>query len=299
MSRFLASFASVVVGLLAWPAHLLAKAGIRFVHAVPGTGDAQLTVEQEGRTTLVGAAGFGDHTAVKAVRPGPVRWALVSGGTTLATGTGRAASGPMTAVAIPQGERPVVRFFRDATRAPAGKARVRVIHAASELGNPDVRVDGKTAVRGLGFGEATSYFTLVPGRHDLEAVRAGTTDALVARRGARLPGDAVTNAIVIGTSGEPVRIITVSTTVTAEREQGSRAKRSSRSRSERRRAGQEGSYTVRRGDSLWAIARDRLGDGASNAQISREVQRLWNMNHARIGTGDPNLIFPGQQLRMA
>jgi nucleoid-associated protein YgaU len=55
---------------------------------------------------------------------------------------------------------------------------------------------------------------------------------------------------------------------------------------------------VRRGDSLWSIARAQLGGDASNARIAAEVQRLWALNARRIGTCDPNLIFPGQRLRL-
>ena len=58
------------------------------------------------------------------------------------------------------------------------------------------------------------------------------------------------------------------------------------------------SYTVRAGDSLWSIARRLLGAGASNGQIAREVNRLWQLNQDRIGTGDPSLIHIGTELRL-
>lgn len=290
MSRFTASLASVLFAALAWPAHLLAKSGVRFVHAVPGAREAELTVEQAGRTTLVGRTGYGRATDVRTVPPGEFRWRLASGGKTIAEGTGTAASARMTAVAIPQGTKPVVRFFRDAVDVPRGKARLRVIHAAPELGSPDLRVDGKRVARGLGYGRATPYLTVSAGRHDLQAVRAQTNDELLSRRGVRVPANAVTTAFLIGTAGEPARIITVSDRVAAPRGQGAADRRGSRASG--------GSYTIRRGDSLWAIARQQLGDGASNARIARAVDRLWEANAARIGTGDPNLIFPGQRIRL-
>ncbi len=56
--------------------------------------------------------------------------------------------------------------------------------------------------------------------------------------------------------------------------------------------------TVQRGDSLWAIAKRRLKPGASNEAIYQELVKIWNLNAQRIGTGDPNLIFPGQRLTM-
>lgn len=57
-------------------------------------------------------------------------------------------------------------------------------------------------------------------------------------------------------------------------------------------------HVVRPGESLWSIASARLGDGATPAQIAREVQRLWALNAAAIGTGDPDLIGVGVELRL-
>lgn len=57
-------------------------------------------------------------------------------------------------------------------------------------------------------------------------------------------------------------------------------------------------YEVKSGDSLWSIAQGVLGAKASLAQIAREVRRLWQLNADTIGTGDPDLIMPGQRLRL-
>jgi nucleoid-associated protein YgaU len=62
--------------------------------------------------------------------------------------------------------------------------------------------------------------------------------------------------------------------------------------------GQPATYTVRPGDSLWRIADRHLGPHATAAATAREVNRLWQINQQRIRTGDPDLIFPGQRLRM-
>jgi Tfp pilus assembly protein FimV len=53
---------------------------------------------------------------------------------------------------------------------------------------------------------------------------------------------------------------------------------------------------VRPGDSLWAIAQKLLGPRASAAAVERKLVAIWNLNAVRIGTGDPNLIFPGTRL---
>jgi hypothetical protein len=57
-------------------------------------------------------------------------------------------------------------------------------------------------------------------------------------------------------------------------------------------------HIVRRGESLWSIARDVLGRRASTAEVAREVNRLWELNKDRIGTGDRNLLVIGTRLRL-
>lgn len=52
---------------------------------------------------------------------------------------------------------------------------------------------------------------------------------------------------------------------------------------------------VRPGDTLWAMARSRLGRGAGNGAVAREVDRWYRLNHDVIGD-DPDLIHPGQRL---
>lgn len=51
------------------------------------------------------------------------------------------------------------------------------------------------------------------------------------------------------------------------------------------------------GDSLWAIARTALGPGATDAEVASYWLQVYRLNHGVIGA-DPNLIHPGQQLRM-
>jgi hypothetical protein len=58
------------------------------------------------------------------------------------------------------------------------------------------------------------------------------------------------------------------------------------------------SYTVAPGDCLWSIATALLRPGAPTAEIEAEVARLWRMNAATIGTGDPNLVLVGTVLRL-
>jgi hypothetical protein len=57
-------------------------------------------------------------------------------------------------------------------------------------------------------------------------------------------------------------------------------------------------YVVRAGDCLWSIAADRLGEEAGVAAIAREVDRLWELNRDRVGTGDPDLLMVGTRLTL-
>lgn len=57
-------------------------------------------------------------------------------------------------------------------------------------------------------------------------------------------------------------------------------------------------HVVDQGDSLWAVAREALRPDASTGEIARYVSRIWAENADTIGTGNPDLIIPGQQLRM-
>ena len=57
-------------------------------------------------------------------------------------------------------------------------------------------------------------------------------------------------------------------------------------------------HVVEPGQCLWSIAHDLLGGASSNARIARTVAELWRLNADAIGTGDPNLVMPGQRLRL-
>lgn len=57
-------------------------------------------------------------------------------------------------------------------------------------------------------------------------------------------------------------------------------------------------HTVLPGESLWSIASDLLGPDATAARVAREVHRLWQLNHDRIATDDPDLIMIGTLLTL-
>jgi hypothetical protein len=63
-------------------------------------------------------------------------------------------------------------------------------------------------------------------------------------------------------------------------------------------SGGASAVTVQSGDSLWLVAEQQLGAGASVADVAAYVNELWDLNADAIGTGDPNLIMPGQTLQL-
>ncbi|MCL2541069.1 MAG: LysM peptidoglycan-binding domain-containing protein [Nocardioidaceae bacterium] len=58
-----------------------------------------------------------------------------------------------------------------------------------------------------------------------------------------------------------------------------------------------GHARVLRGDSLWSIARQRLGPSASDADVATYSRRIYAANAGRIGH-DPDRIVPGQLLQL-
>lgn len=57
-------------------------------------------------------------------------------------------------------------------------------------------------------------------------------------------------------------------------------------------------HVIRAGECLWSIAEALLPAGAGTGEIAAEVQRLWQLNASRIGTGDPSLVYVGTELRL-
>ena len=58
-------------------------------------------------------------------------------------------------------------------------------------------------------------------------------------------------------------------------------------------------YTVRPGDALWPIARRQLAPDSSDHEVASKVEDLEALNvDARIGSGNPDVIAPGEELRL-
>jgi nucleoid-associated protein YgaU len=289
------SLAPLVVGLFASlfvPAQAFGRALIRFVHAVPGVGTATVDVNAGHGTTAIGSIGFGQVTAWRSIRSGSFRWALIGAGKTLVKGHATVGMGAYDIVVLDKVSGVALGIYKAEGGKP-GTSLMRVIHAAPELGSPELTLDSKPAVNSLSFTQATPYLSVKPGMHSLGAMKPGNNTPLVSGGRVHLRPGVAYSAIVIGSRGQRVRVVDVI-------DRGAPLTRATHhrtgSRSGSRANGSPSTVVVKPGDSLWRIAESVLPAGASNADIERRVVQIWDRNAERIGTGDPNLIFPGQRL---
>jgi hypothetical protein len=194
------------VMLLTGPAaNSFASTSVRFLHAVPGAPAAQLAA---GGTTVGSAVGFGEATAAVEVDAGRLRLELTAqGGDSLARGRARFRDGERyTVIALSEGQRVDFAVYRDAT-ARGGKARFRAINASPELGEPDVRLSDRVIAEKLAYKDATDYVSVRPGNYDVEFARPGGGDPVAERAGVNMAAGTATTGIVVGSRGEPARVV--------------------------------------------------------------------------------------------
>jgi nucleoid-associated protein YgaU len=249
---------------------------VRFLHAVPGAGPADLLLAHAG---AIAREGFGGLSGYHAVPAGLATLELAAkpGADALATHATRLTAGRRyTIYAVAQGGQVTLNVLRDAARGTPA-ARLRVVHAAPELGKPDLWWAGRKLAGAVPYMATTGYVDAGAGAKTLAVAAPGRSADPIASRTVQLtPGEAMT-AFVIGSKGRRVHIVT-----------GHDA----------RVAASKGTYVVREGDNLWSIAARRLGGGATPQQIEAGLRVIWAANAADIPSRDPDLILPGQRLRM-
>lgn len=202
--------------LLAAPPVLAAKgANVRFVHAVPGAGDATLEVAGGGSRSAEARAGFGEASDREAGPSGEVQLSLRVGDSGDAAYTASETlvpNGDYTVVAQGTPDSLRVETYRDGD-ARGGVARVRMIHAAPEVGEADVVLGGKKVASDLGFGAASDYRDVTPGSYDVAVQPAGkSNEPLVSVRDLPLNAGTTSTAIVVGSAGEKLRVVPVADT---------------------------------------------------------------------------------------
>ncbi len=215
--RFRARVASTIIGAIALmllsasAAAASGQAQVRFVHAVPGVGTAQMSIG--GKT--VGSAGFGESTDFAFVPVGEQQAALaVPGVGTIKSDVHLEDGGAYTIVAMPKGNSATLKLFSDGSPT-AGKARLRIIHASSELGMPDAVLDGKTVAHMLEFGQTTPYWTVAPGTYELEVQDPKTGKDVMDPQHVALSAGTSWTGVVVGGGGEKARVLLLSDLVSA------------------------------------------------------------------------------------
>jgi hypothetical protein len=279
---------------LVWPAQSFAKALVRFVHGVPGVGRATVKVDDGSGSMTVGTVSFAQSTAWHGVRSGRFHWALESGDKQLAAGSATVGNGAYDIVVLEREMKVWLGIYRSRGGRP-GTSLVRVIHGAPELGAPELMVDGKVAVKSLGYRQATPYVALAPGTHTLGAMRPRDSTPIVGDVHMSVMAGKAYSAIVLGTRGQRVRVVSlVDRGAPLTRKKGGATATTVSTHP----SGENRTMVIRPGDSLWAIAQRIVGPRASATAVESKLVAIWNLNASRIGTGDPNLIFPGTRLRL-
>jgi uncharacterized protein DUF4397 len=216
--RFRALAATAILGafaaLMLMSGSAAAAAGqaqVRFVHAVPGVGTAQLSVGG----MSVGNAGFGESTDFAFVPSGEQQAALdVPGVGTIKSDVHLSDGGAYTIVALAHGKSATLKLFSD-SGPTAGKAKLRLIHASSELGMPDAKLNGKTVGHMLEFGEATPYWTVAPGTYQLEIQDPKSGDDVLDPQHVALSAGTSWTGVIVGGGGEKARVLLLSDLVSA------------------------------------------------------------------------------------
>lgn len=179
-------------------------AELRFVHAVPGVGEAEISVEGE----TVGTASFSDASPVVPVPAGTTDLDLQApDGVELTASPKLEAGQGYLVVAMPKGDSAEMRVFEDES-AKAGLARLRMIHAAPELGDADLAVNGDVVAEEAGYSDQTDYLDLEPGRYELAVQAPDTGDPVLSGQVALASGTSST-ALVVGSQGEKSEVVLV------------------------------------------------------------------------------------------
>src|SRR4051812_2301437 len=181
---------------------------LRLVHAVPGAGSARLSAD--GAST--GPVGFAGVSSPITAPNGQLTLRLVAsaGNQTLASTTEKLGGGSYTVVATKRDGKVALLVFRD-EGAAKGKASLRAVHAAPELGSVELTADGKPVAKDLAVDKASAYTALEPGTYKLEAMRpSGKGGALATKSGVNLEAGTSATAVIAGSGGKPTTIIVAS-----------------------------------------------------------------------------------------
>ncbi len=209
------AFTTILLSL-SGASHAAAATQVKFLHALPGGPPADLTVDGGGGpTATLSGIGFGKASDTKAGPAGAVTVTLTAGGKTLASAKETLADGGRYTIVAEKGSGSKPRFevYR-AGKAVAGKALVRAVHAAPELGRVAMTLSG----RGWGtvdYGQGTAYKPADPGSYDLAAAMPDSKSPLVSLKGVTATAGTAVTAYAVGSGGERTRFVVVQDAVAA------------------------------------------------------------------------------------
>lgn len=180
-------------------------AQVRFLHAVPGVGNATLSAEG----VNVGGAGFGDKTGFASVPAGDDPLVLHGPGGLVLKGSAAFGAGhAYTVIALAKGKSAQLRSFADGA-ARAGIARLRMIHASPELGSPNLIVGGKVIAKAAPYGADTGYTDFKPGSYKVMVENPADNSTVIPTATVPLVAGSTTTAVLVGSRGEMARWVLV------------------------------------------------------------------------------------------
>jgi hypothetical protein len=195
--------AAITAALVA-PSAAFGDAQVRFIHTVPMLGAASLDVNG----TTVGSASFAKATPYATVPSGNVHLVVSMGGKPVLKASHKLKDGGLYSVVAEAAKPAKLYVYRDDTAA-AGVARMRVIHAAPELGSPDVAVDGKVVAKHVKYTSATAYWGLPPGTHTVAVTDPSSGKPVIAPDQVPLAAGTASTILVVGSGGEKVQPVLV------------------------------------------------------------------------------------------
>jgi hypothetical protein len=189
-----------------------ASARVRFVNARGGTEPIVLQVTVGGRRAPAGdPRASGEAGELVEVPSGRAEMSLTGASGARVPGKTRsmlADGASYTVIALPKGDKGfALQTLRNGKAIP-GEAKLRVFHAAPELGSPDIRLGRRTIAQGLEFRAATKYLTVDPASYPL-AVTKPDGGAPVFKERVSLAAGTATTVVAAGSAGSPEQLIQV------------------------------------------------------------------------------------------
>jgi hypothetical protein len=178
----------------------LASANVRLVNARGGS-PVSLQVSVNGQKTPAGSAvAYAQVGALASVPAGNAQLSVGGKSVTKQLSDGKS----YTVIAMPKNS---IQVLRNGS-ATGKQARVRLVHAAPELGMPDVKLGQKTIAQGVKFRSVSGYLTVDPGSYTLAITKPNGGATVFHMRIALAAGTAST-VVVAGSAGNPERLVMV------------------------------------------------------------------------------------------